>query len=169
MGRRKLGATSSDTETPSQLEVELLRSRLEASELKHRVNELSHIVAVLQGELLESNTLLLRSRKLCPRPHLSSSQKQLVAAGQFWMCSSGDACPLRILTPNHTFESSLYIVDHISPYSVSGKHSNNLQALCVHCNSKKCRQEVMNGAYRRRDDPASSDDEEEEEEGEDKD
>lgn len=161
MGRGKLGATSSD-ETVSQHEVDLLRSRLEASELKHRVNELTQIVATLQVELKESNTLLLKSRKLCPRPHLSSVQKQLVAARQHWVCSSAEGCPLRNLTPNHTFDSSLYIVDHIRPYSASGKHSNNLQALCIHCESCKTRKEVMSGAYRRAD-PASSDDENEDE------
>ena len=169
MGRGRLGATNSDADTASQQEVDLLRSRLEASELKHRVNELTQMVATLQAELKETNSLLLKSRKLCPRPHLSSIQKQLVAASQNWVCSSGESCPLHNLTPNHTFDSSLYIVDHKMPYSVSGKHSNNLQALCCHCNSVKCRQELMNGAYRRRADPPVSSDEEEEEIEEDKD
>ena len=170
MGRGRLGATSFDADTAvSPQEVDLLRSRLEASELKHRVNELTQIVATLQVELKESNTLLLKSRKLCPRPHLSSVQKQLVAARQHWICSSGESCPLRNLTPNHTFDCSLYIVDHIRPYSVSGKHSNNLQALCIHCESCKTRKEVMSGAYRRADPTPSSEDEDEEEVEEDKD
>lgn len=156
MGRGKLGA-GTDPDIRQQ-EVELLRSRLEASELKHRCNELEQVVDALQKELKESNSLLLKSRKLCARPHLSSIEKQKVAARQHWVCSSAENCPLRTLTPNGTFSESLFFIDHRVPYSRCARHSSNLQALCVHCDSVKLRNEIATRQHRRPD-PATSEDE----------
>ena len=161
MGRGKLGATGSEAEKNLQ-EVDLLRSRLEASELKHRVNELETVVATLERELKESNDLLIKSRKLCKRPALNAIQKTLVAASQNWTCASGELCPLRHLTPNFTFDRSLFFVDHRVPWSRCGKHTSNLQALCVHCDSVKLRNEIATRQHRRPDPPMTSDEEEEE-------
>ena len=160
MGRGRLGSTLSDadTETVSQQEVDLLRSRLEASEMKHRVKELEQVVDALQKELKESNALLLKSRKLCARPHLSSIEKQRVAARQHWLCNA-ENCPLRVLTPNGTFSESLFFIDHRVPWSRCARHSSNLQALCVHCDSVKLRNEIATRQHRRPDPPASSDEE----------
>ena len=71
-------------------EVALLRARLEASELRHEVQELRSVVAQYQRELRESNKLLLKQR-LPPRPHTNSTEKQLIAASQLWKCAGGDS------------------------------------------------------------------------------
>ena len=57
-------------------EVALLRARLEASELRHEVQELRSVVAQYQRELRESNKLLLKQR-LPPRarPHTKTRPK----------------------------------------------------------------------------------------------
>ena len=75
-------------------EIALLRAKLEASELRHEVKELRSVVAQYQRELKESNTLLLKQR-LPPRPHTNSTEKQLIAAGQYWKCAGGEDCPLK--------------------------------------------------------------------------
>ena len=54
-------------------EVELLRAKLEASELRHEVRELRSVVEQYQRELGESNRLLLKQR-LPPRPHTNSTE-----------------------------------------------------------------------------------------------
>ena len=130
-------------------EIELLRAQLDSSQLKHRVAELEAAVRALEAELKESNSLLLKSRHMCKRPFLSSIDKQLCAARQNWMCASGEACPLRTLTPNNTFDDSLWVVDHKTPYSQCGKHRSQLQALCVHCDSRKTRIEISTRQHRR--------------------
>ena len=105
MGRRK--KPSPEKEEPGCEVVALLRAQLEASELRHRVNELQSVVTSLEAELKESNSLLLKSRNI-QRPFTNSVEKQLIAARQNWRCASGDACPLRTLTPNQTFDASLW-------------------------------------------------------------
>ena len=138
-------------------EIALLRAKLEASELRHEVKELRSVVAQYQRELKESNTLLLKQR-LPPRPHTNSTEKQLIAAGQYWKCAGGEDCPLKRLTPGGVFDQSLYIIDHDLPWSASGKHVGNRRALCVWCESVKTRREVAEGRHR----PASSGEESEE-------
>ena len=158
MGRRK--KPSPEKEEPEV--VALLRAQLEASELRHRVNELQSVVSSLEAELKESNSLLLKSRNI-KRPFTNSVEKQLIAARQNWRCASGDACPLRTLTPNQTFDSSLFIIDHRIPFSRCGKHVNMRQALCVHCDSVKTRTELATRQHRRPDPTSDTDGEEEEE------
>ena len=140
-------------------EVILLRAQLEASELKHRVNELQEVVSALEAELKESNTLLLKSRNLAKRPFTSSVEKQIIAARQNWLCATGESCPMRKLTPNGTFSDSLFIIDHRIPYSQAGKHTNMRQALCVHCESVKTRNEIATRQHSRQD-PTSDTEEE---------
>ena len=43
-------------------EVALLRAQLEASELRHEVNQLKSVISQFQRELKESNKLLLKQR-----------------------------------------------------------------------------------------------------------
>ena len=128
-------------------EVEILRAKLEASELRHEVRELRSVVEQYQRELGESNRLLLKQR-LPPRPHTNSTEKQLIAASQYWRCAGEEDCPLRRLTPGGVFDRSLYIIDHESPWSASGKHVGNRRALCVWCDSVKTRREVAEGRHR---------------------
>ena len=127
-------------------EVALLRAKLEASELRHEVKELKRVIAQYQQELSESNTLLLKQR-LPPRPYTNSTEKQLIAASQKWVCAGGDDCPLRVLTGG-VFDQSLFVIDHLKPYSRSGKHINNRRALCAWCDSVKTRREIADGSYR---------------------
>jgi hypothetical protein len=138
-------------------EIALLRVKLEASELRHEVRELRSVVAQYQRELRESNRLLLKQR-LPPRPHTNSTEKQLIAASQQWRCAGGGECPLKKLTPGGVFDQSLYIIDHSSPWSASGRHVGNRRALCVWCDSVKTRREVAEGKHR----PVESSDEESE-------
>ena len=128
-------------------EVALLRAKLDASELRHEVQELRGVIAQYQRELKESNKLLLKQR-LPPRPYTNSTEKQLIAAGQGWRCAGGGDCPLLKLTPGGVFDQSLYIIDHTAPYSASGRHEGNRRALCVWCDSVKTRQEVAGGRHR---------------------
>ena len=129
--------------------ISLLRVQLEASELKHRVYELQTIVSALERELKESNSLLIKSRNLPKRPFTSSTEKQMIAARQNWCCATGTECPMRKLTPNGTFSESLYIIDHRTPWSQCVQHVNMRQALCVHCESVKTRNEIATRQYQR--------------------
>ena len=124
--------------------IALLTAQLAASELRHTVNELRAVATQLQLELKESNALL-RSQRLPPRIKCTSTQRQQIAARQGWCCAGGDDCPLRILNPPGLFTAdALYDVDHIEPWSESGRHLGNLRALCAHCHSvvtrKQCQQ-----------------------------
>ena len=122
MPRRKVSKESE--------QVELLQAKLEASELRHEVQELRRVIAQYQQELRETNRLLLKQR-LPPRPFTNATEKQLIAASQGWKCTSGDPnCPLLVLTGGY-FDQSLYIIDHTTPWAASGKHWNNRRALCV--------------------------------------
>lgn len=136
-------------------EIALLRAKLEASELRHEVQELRSVIAQYQRELRESNRLLLKQR-LPPRPHTNSTEKQLIAASQSWRCAGGEDCPLTKLTPGGVFDQSLYIIDHSCPWSASGRHVGNRRALCVWCDSVKTRCEVAQGKHR----PTETSDEE---------
>ena len=124
----------------------LLRAKLEASELRHEVQQLRAVVARYQRELKESNTLLLKQR-LPPRPYTNSTEKQLIAASQRWQCAGSDECPLRVLTGG-VFDQSLFVIDHEQPYSRSGRHSGNRRALCAWCDSVKTRREIAEGKHR---------------------
>ena len=120
--------------------IALLSARLEASECRHRVNELRAVIAQMQLELKESSTLL-RKQSLPPRIKVTSTQRQQIAARQHWRCA-GDNCPLLTIHPPHgLFDETLFEIDHVEPWSVSGRHSNNLAARCAYCHSKKTRQE----------------------------
>ena len=124
-------------------EVALLRAQLEASQLKHTVNELRGIITQLQLELKESNTLL-RKQRLPPRIKISSTERQQIAARQGWKCAGGESCPLRILNPPGLFEAAtLYEIDHQERWSESGRHLGNLYARCAYCHSKKTRAECI--------------------------
>ena len=139
-------------------QVELLQAKLEASELRHEVQELRRVIAQYQQELKESNKLLLKQR-LPPRPFTNSTEKQLIAAAQGWRCGSGaDDCPLTILTGG-VFDQSLYVIDHSTPYSASGKHLNNRRALCVWCDAVKLRREIAEHKHKPPSDDGLSDDE----------
>ena len=81
------------------MEIALLSAKLEASELRHRVNELNAVITQLN--LKESNTLL-RKQRLPPRIKCTSTQRQQIAARQGWRCA-GDECPLRIVNPPGLF------------------------------------------------------------------
>lgn len=141
MPRRK--AASSETSE----QVELLQAKLEASELRHEVQELRRVIAQYQQELRECSKLLLKQR-LPPRPFTNSTEKQLIAASQGWKCASGDPnCPLLVLTGGY-FDHSLYIVDHTTPWSASAKHYNNRRALCVWCDAIKTRREIAERKHR---------------------
>ena len=150
MPRRK--AVSSE---PSE-QVELLQAKLEASELRHEVQELRRVIGQYQQELRESNKLLLKQR-LPPRPFTNSTEKQLIAANQGWKCGSGaDDCPLKVLTGG-LFDQSLYVIDHSTPFSASGKHWNNRRALCVWCDAVKTRREIAERKHRPPSDDGESD------------
>ena len=125
---------------PRETTVSLLRAKLEASELRHRVRELTTAIEQLQAELTESNTLL-RKQRLPARIRVSSTQRQQIAASQVWRCV-GDDCPLRMINPpDGLFDQSLYEIDHVESWSSSGRHTGNLAARCVYCHSKKTRRE----------------------------
>ena len=123
--------------------IALLSARLEASELKHTLNDLRATILQLQLELKESTSLLCKQR-LPPRPKVSSTQRQQIAARQQWRCAGGDGCPLRVVNPPGLFTAeALFEVDHVQPWSESGKHFGNLRALCAHCHSVVTRQQCQ--------------------------
>ena len=143
MPRRKAALSEA-----SERDVELLQAKLEASELRHEVTELRRVIAQYQQELRESSKLLLKGGRVPPRPFTNSTEKQLIAAGQGWKCGSGDPnCPLLVLTGG-VFDQSLYIIDHTTPWSASGKHCNNRRALCVWCDAVKVRREIAERKHR---------------------
>ena len=124
---------------------ELLRAKLEVSELRHRVNELDAVIVQLQNELKESNRLLLRQR-LPSRERVTSLQRQQIAARQRWQCVGGVDCPLKVINPPGLFTwEALYEIDHVVPWSQSGRHLGNLRALCAHCHSRATRELVQRG------------------------
>ena len=120
--------------------VALLTARLEASELRHRVSELTAVIGQLQRELSESHTLL-RKQRLPPRIRVTSTQRQQIAARQGWRCV-GENCPLRIINPpDGLFDNALFEIDHVESWSESARHTGNIIARCVYCHSKKTRRE----------------------------
>ena len=129
-------------------EVELLKAKLEASELRHRVSELTSVVAQMQKELKESNKLL-RQQRLPPRIRVSSTERMQLAASQKFICDGGDDCPLKKINPPGVFTEALWIVDHINPWCKSGKHTSNLHCLCPYCDSRKQKDEIVSQAYRK--------------------
>ena len=144
---------------------ELLKCKLETSELKLENSELRHKVAnlekalqILELELQRSNRLLLKQR-LPARPKFNSTQKALIAAEQQFKCIpvDGQICPLS-LTNDSLFDGSLWEIDHINPWSVSGNdRRSNKVARCPHCHSFRTRQQLANGELRRYDSDSDSD------------
>jgi len=130
----------------SEGEVALLRAKLEASELRHEVQRLQGVVKQYQRELEESNRLL-RKQRLPPKPHANATEKALIAASQRFVCAGGEGCPLKVLNGG-VFDSSLWEIDHIEPYSRSGKHVGNRQATCPYCHSVKTRAEIASRQHR---------------------
>ena len=123
---------------------ETMELRYEVSELKHQVNELRAQLHSLKLELKESNKLLKIANKV-PRPHTTSTHKQLIACRQGWKCATlgedGPPCPMN----GEVFDETLFVIDHIQPWSTSRKHLNNRRALCCWCDSYNLRQQVANG------------------------
>ena len=124
-------------------QIALLSARLEASELRHTVNDLNSVIAQLQQELKESSTLL-RKQRLPPRIKVTSTQRMQIAARQKWACAGGDDCPLRVINPPGNFTAeALFEVDHVLPWAESGKHVGNLRAMCAHCHSVATRKQCQ--------------------------
>ena len=125
-------------------EVELLRARLEASELKHELNEWKAVCAALQQELKESNRLL-RQQRLPPRPRLTPMQRNMVAARQKWKCI-GANCPLAVVNDGLFTAESGWEIDHIGDgWARTAMHSlSTVQALCQHCHARRTREQIMN-------------------------
>ena len=140
-------------------EVELLTAKLEASNLRLEVQGLQNqlrqqqsVISQYQEELKESHRLLLKQR-LPRRPYTSSTERQLIAASQGWRCAGFEDCPLRKLNDG-LFDKSLFIVEHLSPWSASGRHVGNRAAWCHWCSAVKTRQEIADGKHKP---PAESD------------
>ena len=126
-------------------ETELLRAKLEAAELRLRVQHLTQAVELLEAQLRE-NATLLRSQRLPPHPRTSSTERTLVAARQGFRCPGphGDPaeCPLARVTGN-LFTTSLWECDHDAPYSESGMHTGNLVARCPSCHAVRTREQCV--------------------------
>ena len=142
-------------------EVELLTAKLEAStarlevqQLRNEVRQLQAVLSQYQQEVKEARKLLLKQR-LPRRPFCNSTERQLIAASQGWKCAGYDECPLRLLNGG-VFDSSLYIIEHVEPWSRSARHVNNRVAYCAWCASKKTRAEI---AHRQHQPPSSSESE----------
>ena len=129
-------------------ETELLKSQLEAKEARVQVLELEKRVVLLekliteQTAVIKENTALLRKQRLPRRPYLNSTAKAIPAARQGFKCANPDgSCPL-FKTSDGTFCESLYEVDHIIPYHLSGLHTGNLHALCALCHARRTRLQI---------------------------
>jgi len=140
-------------------EVALLTAKLEASEtrlevqaLQNQVRDMQAVVSQYQDELRECRRLLLQQR-LPRRVFTSSSERQLIAAGQGWRCAGYDDCPLKKLNGG-LFDKSLFVIEHLSPWAASGRHVGNRAAWCVWCSAVKTRQEIADGKHKP---PAESD------------
>ena len=127
------------------MHVDLLKARLEASELRHELNEWKQVCAALSNELKES-TRLLRQQRLPPRPRLTQMERVMVAARQKWRCVGGDDCPLRVVNEGLFEERSLWEIDHVGRgWAKTGKHSmTQVQALCATCHARRTRQQILN-------------------------
>ena len=151
-------------------EAELLKVKLEASELKFKVKELEEALLQIQEELKLQNKLL-RKQRLPKRPFSNSSEKQMIAARQSWKCAGlsqikdAPECPMAKITRDGRFDQSLYIIDHVEPYSRGGNHTlSNRVALCQFCSAYKTRYEIANRLHGRKkckETDESSDNEEE--------
>ena len=86
--------------------------------------------------------MLLRSQRLPPRIRVTATQRQQIAAAQRWCCAGGSDCPLRVINPPGLFTAeALYDIDHREPWSETGRHLNNLRALCSYCHSVATRRQ----------------------------
>ena len=73
---------------------------------------------------------------------MNSTAKALIAQSQGWNCANpGNDCPLYILGDGR-FGKDLYEVDHVEQYAKSGKHTNNLRALCSYCHAVVTRKQI---------------------------
>jgi hypothetical protein len=123
-----------------QAKLDASNAKLEAEQLRNEVRQLQTVISQYETELKESRRLLLRQR-LPRRPFCSSTERQLIAASQGWKCAGFDECPLKVINGG-LFDSSLFIIEHVQPWSRSGRHTGNIVAYCPWCASKKTRAEV---------------------------
>ena len=125
------------------MEQELLRAKLEASELRHEVARLKTAVEQLSVECKESTTLLLQQR-LPRRIYTSSTKKLLVAAAQKFKCPGYPTvkdCHLALINDS-IFDSALFEVDHAEEWARSARHTPVLRALCPQCHSRRTRESI---------------------------
>ena len=141
----------------------LAEARLEASEAKRQVLELTQKVEALQRVIAEQtaiikeNTSLLRKQRLPPRPYLNSTSKALIACRQRFKCANTDGeCPLFKLGDG-TFQEDLWECDHISPWNKSGRHTGNIHALCSACHAKRTRRQIAERVERNASDTEDED------------
>ena len=126
--------------------LDVSNARLEVQGLHNKVEELQAVISQYQEELKEARRLLLKQR-LPRRPFTSSTERQLIAAGQDWQCAGYADCPLKRLN-NGRFDKSLYVIEHLSPWSASGQHAGNRAAWCCWCASVKTRRELVERRHR---------------------
>ena len=129
-------------------DVDTLRTKLEVVELKNELLEAQRKITELESvvdqqcSIIKENTALLVKQRLPPRPFLNPTAKALIAQQQNWTCANpGGDCPLFRLGDGR-FGRDLYEVDHIQPFSKSGKHSGNLRSLCSYCHAVETRQMI---------------------------
>jgi hypothetical protein len=126
----------------ARFQIELLSAKLEASELRHTLARRNAVITQLELELKECSSMLQKQR-LPPRIKVSSTQRQQLAAGQKWKCVGGESCPLLITNEGLFTAGALYEVDHVLPWSESGKNLGNLRCLCPHCHAVVTRQQCQ--------------------------
>ena len=126
--------------------LECSNARLQVQELRSEVERLQGVVSQYQQELKLSNKLLMQQR-LPPRPYTSSTEKALIASKQRFICAGFDECPLKVLNGG-VFDSALWTIEHLEPWSRSGRHLNNRAAYCAWCASKKTRAEIAQRLHR---------------------
>ena len=127
-------------------DVDALRTKLEIAELRNQVLEAQRKICDLEGvidqqcNIIKENTALLIKQRLPPRPGLNPTAKALIAQQQNWMCCNPEGdCP-RFKIADGRFGRDLYEIDHIQPFSRSGRHSGNLRGLCSYCHAICTRQ-----------------------------
>ena len=139
--------------TESTAEVQLLTAKLEASnaklEVQHLRTEVKRLEAVIlqcQQEHKEAHRLLLK--QLPRRPFTNSTEKSLLAASQGWKCAGPyEDCPLKLVNGG-VFDQSLYIVEHLEPWSRSARHVGNRACYCPYCAARKTREEYAARKHR---------------------
>ena len=154
-----------DQDKPKQ-SAALLEAKLEASEAKLKILELSQRIQTLetvvsdQSKIIKENTALLRKQRLPTRPYLSAASKVLIACRQQFKCSDPfNTCPCYKLGDG-TFHEDLGIfeIDHIQPIHMGGVNHNNTRAVCVSCHAKLTRKMVLERAERAESETEEEDD-----------